>query len=327
MAPEALAQVLRPLQNMFLPADYPELIVGLGSPDDAAVYRLDAERALIITADFFTPVVDDPYTFGAIAAANALSDVYAMGGEPLVAINLVAFPPELPEVLSEVLRGGAEKVRAAGIALAGGHTIRDKEPKYGLAVVGLAHPDHLITKGGARVGDQLFLTKPLGTGVIVTAFKRDQADTAHFEAATKWMAALNRKAGQIAHELHIVAGTDITGFGLLGHSWEMAQAAGVGIRFCWEEIPFMEGALDYARQDLVPGGTRCNRDFYGPRVHFASGITDAEQMLLFDAQTSGGLLLAVPPERVERFIHQFKQAGQPVWLVGEVVAEPGIEVV
>lgn len=327
MAPEALAQVLRPLQQMFLPADYPELIVGLGSPDDAAVYRLDAERALIITADFFTPVVDNPYAFGAIAAANALSDVYAMGGEPLVAINLVAFPTELPEVLSEVLRGGAEKVREAGIALAGGHTIRDKEPKYGLAVVGLAHPDHLVTKGGARPGDKLFLTKPLGTGVIMTAFKRNRADPAHLEIATKWMAALNQKAGRIACDLSIGAGTDITGFGLMGHSWEMAQASGVGMRFCFKDIPLMVGALEYASQDLFPGGSQCNRDAFNPHVRFPSGISKGELMLLFDAQTSGGLLLAVPPERADRLTQEFARVDQPVWLVGEVVSEPGIEII
>lgn len=327
MAPAALAQVLRPLQEMFLPADYPELIVGLGSPDDAAVYKLDGERALIITADFFTPLVDDPYTFGAIAAANALSDVYAMGGDPLVAINLVAFPPELTDILGEVLRGGAETVRRAGIALAGGHTIRDQEPKYGLAVVGLAHPDRLLTKGGAKSGDKLYLTKPLGTGVIVTAFKRDRANPAHLDMAVEWMTTLNQKASQIARSLGVRAGTDITGFGLLGHGWEMAQAAGVGMRLSYEAIPLMEGALDYARQDLFPGGSRCNQDFYGPRVHFAQGLSVAEQMLLFDAQTSGGLLLAVPPDRVDRLLHQFKLAGQHVWLIGEVIPERAIEIV
>jgi selenide,water dikinase len=327
MAPEALAQVLRPLQDMFLPADYPELIVGLGSPDDAAVYRMDAERALIITADFFTPVVDDPYSFGAIAAANALSDVYAMGGEPLVAINLVAFPPELPDLLGEVLRGGAEKVREAGIALAGGHTIRDREPKYGLSVVGLAHPDNLITKGGARPGDRLFLTKPLGTGVIVTAFKRDRADLAHLEMAVHWMTALNQKSSRIARELRISSGTDITGFGLLGHGWEMTQASGVGMRLRLKDIPLMDGALEYAGQDLFPAGSRCNRDYFSPQVRFASGITEGEQMLLFDAQTSGGLLLAVPPDKVDRLILGFSKEGQSIWLVGEVVTGPGIEVI
>ena len=327
MAPEALAQVLRPLQQMFLPADYPDMLIGLGSPDDAAVYRMDSERALIITADFFTPVVDNPYVFGAIAAANALSDVYAMGGEPLVAINLVAFPPELPDVLAEVLRGGAEKVREAGIALAGGHTIRDQEPKYGLAVVGFAHPDRLMTKGGARPGDQLFLTKPLGTGVIVTAFKRDRAEPAYLEKAVNWMITLNQKSGRIAHELRITTGTDITGFGLLGHGWEMAQASGVGMRLCLKDIPLMEGALEYARQNFFSAGSRCNRDYFSPQVRFASGISEGEQMLLFDAQTSGGLLLAVPPDKVDRLIQGFTQERQPIWPIGEVVLEPGIEVI
>lgn len=327
MAPEALAQVLRPLQQMFLPADFPEVIIGLGSPDDAAVYKLDAERALVITADFFTPVVDDPYAFGAIAAANALSDIYAMGAEPLVAINLVAFPPELPDVLTEVLRGGAEKVREAGIALAGGHTIKDQEPKYGLAVVGLAHPDHLFTKGGAKPGDRLFLTKPLGTGVIVTASKRDRADPAHLDLAVQWMTALNQKSSRAARELSISTGTDITGFGLLGHAWEMIQASGLGMRLHWKDIPLMQGTLEYARLDLFPAGSRCNRDYYSPQIRFAPGIAAAEQMLLFDAQTSGGLLLAVPPEKTERLVQDFKQQQQPVWLIGEVISTPGIEVV
>jgi len=309
---------------MFVPADYPQVLVGLGSPDDAAVYRLDADRALIVTADFFTPIVDDPYDFGAIAAANALSDVYAMGGEPLLAINLVAFPPKLPEVLAEVLRGGAEKVREAGVALAGGHTIQDKEPKYGLAVVGLAHPDRLLTRSGARPGDALVLTKPLGTGVIVTAFKGNKADPAHLAGAVRWMMALNRVASRIAIKLGLRGATDVTGFGLLGHAWEMAEASGVGMCIRLGDVPLMDGAEEYAEQSLFPGGSYCNRDFYSPHVCFADGTAKEMQMLLFDAQTSGGLLLAVPSEKLGRLLDRFAAEGQPGWIIGQVVTEPGI---
>lgn len=326
MGPEALAQVLRPLQQMFAPADYPQVLAGLGSPDDAAAYRLDADRALIVTADFFTSIVDAPYDFGAIAAANALSDVYAMGGEPLLAINLVAFPPELPEVLAEVLRGGAEKVREAGVVLAGGHTIRDKEPKYGLAVIGLAHPDRLLTRAGARPGDALVLTKPLGTGIIVTAFKGGLAGPAHLAGAVHWMTALNRTAGRVAVELELRGATDVTGFGLLGHAWEMAEASGVGMHIRLRDVPLMDGARDYAGQSLFPGGSYCNQDYYSPHVRFADGISEEEQMLLFDAQTSGGLLLAVPPEKLDRLLDRFATVGQPGWVIGQVVTELGIHI-
>lgn len=312
---------------MFAPADYPQVLIGLGSPDDAAVYRLDADRALIVTADFFTPIVDDPYDFGAIAAANALSDVYAMGGEPLLAINLVAFPPELPEVLAEVLQGGAEKVHGAGVALAGGHTIQDKEPKYGLAVVGQAHPDRLLTRAGAQPGDALVLTKPLGTGVIVTAAKRGQADPAHLAGAVRWMATLNRTASRAASELGLQGATDVTGFGLLGHAWEMAQASGVGMRIRLQDVPLMDGAREYAGRSFFPAGSYCNRDFYSPHVRFAPGTGEAGQMLLFDAQTSGGLLLAVPPDQLKELLNRFAAEDQPGWVIGQVVKEPGIEVI
>ena len=312
---------------MFAPTGYPQVLIGLGTPDDAAVYRLDAERALIVTADFFTPIVDNPYDFGAIAAANALSDVYAMGGEPLLAINLVAFPPELPDVLAEVLRGGAEKVREAGIALAGGHTIQDKEPKYGLAVVGIAHPDRLLTRTGARIGNALVLTKPLGTGVIVTAFKRDQATPIRLAGAVRWMQMLNRAGSRVAIELGLHSATDVTGFGLLGHAWEMAAASGVGMRIRLRDVPLMDGAREYAERSLFPSGSRCNRDFYGPHVRFDPDIVVAEKMLLFDAQTSGGLLLAVPSDQLNRLLERLAVEGQRGWVVGQIVAEQEIQVI
>jgi len=312
---------------MFVPTDYPEVLVGLGSPDDAAVYRLDAERALIVTADFFTPIVDDAYDFGAIAAANALSDVYAMGGEPVLAINLVAFPPELPDVLAEVLRGGAEMVKEAGVALAGGHTIQDKEPKYGLAVIGLAHPDRLLTRGGARPGDALVLTKPLGTGVIVTAVKRGQTEPAHLAGAVRWMTTLNRTASRIAVELGLHGACDVTGFGLLGHAREMAVASGVGMEIRMRDVPLMDGARECARKWPFPRGSFCNRDFYGPHVRFADGIAEATQMLLFDAQTSGGLLLAGPPATLQGLLDRLEAEGEPAWVIGQVVTEPRIEII
>ena len=289
-------------------------------PDDAAVYRLDDERALVVTTDFFTPIVDDAYRYGAIAAANALSDVYAMGAQPLLALNIAAFPPDLPPaLLSEILRGAAEKVREAGAVIAGGHTIQDKEPKFGLAVVGLAHPDALMTKAGARPGDVLILTKPLGTGTITTAWKNDRADEAHLAEAIEWMSRLNRAAAGAALQAGAKAATDITGFGFLGHASEMADLSGVTLQVTLGRVPFLEGARVYAGQWIFPGGSSANRLAYGPLVHFEKGISEEEQMLLFDAQTSGGLLVAVPADQVETFGQEMDRRGASWWQIGEVV--------
>jgi selenide, water dikinase len=295
--------------------------VGLGAPDDAAVYRLDDERALIFTTDFFTPVVDDPYAYGAIAAANALSDVYAMGGKPLLALNLVAFPPDLPpRILSEVLRGGAEKVREAHAVIGGGHTIQDKEPKYGLAVIGMAHPDKLTTKGGARDGDVLILTKPLGTGVITTATKREQVEQAHLEAATRWMSMLNRAGAEAGIASGARAMTDITGFGFIGHAIEMATASDVTIHIDYAKVPFIEGAQEYARKWIFPGGSTNNKNAFETQVDFAEAINAEEQMLLFDAQTSGGLLISLPVERMSIFTKEMEDRSAEWWQVGRVTA-------
>jgi selenide,water dikinase len=311
--------VLRPLQGMFDPADHPDLLVGLGTPDDAAVYRLDDERALIITTDFFTPIVDDPYQYGAIAAANALSDVYAMGGQPLVALNIAALPPDLPPDMTErIILGMAEKVREAGAVIAGGHTIQDKEPKVGLAVIGLGHPDHLLTKAGARPGDVLVLTKPLGTGCITTAAKNDQAEAAHVTEAVQWMTQLNRDGAEIAVELGARAATDVTGFGLLGHATEMAEASGVTLRFQFDRVPFITGAQIYADAWIFPGGSINNRLAYEKGVHFADGTPEAVQMLLFDAQTSGGLLIALPAAQRAAFAAAMETRSAPWWEVGVV---------
>lgn len=317
MGPEALAQVLRPLAEMFQAKDYPDLLVGLGAPDDAAVYRLNAEQAIIETADFFPPVVDDPYTFGAVAAANALSDVYSMGGVPLFALNLAAFPEDLPvEVISEILRGGAEKVREAGAAIAGGHTITDKEPKYGLAVTGLVHPDHIFTKGGARPGDRLVLTKALGTGVITTAHKQDKVESADLEAAVASMLRLNRAAADVAKEIGPHAVTDITGFGLLGHTHEMAHLSGVSFEIDYAALPWLPGARKYAEAWIFPGGSERNEAYFGRWVTYVHALADWEQRLLHDPQTSGGLLMAVAEEAVPVVVNRLRAAGEGAWVIG-----------
>lgn len=320
--------MLRPLQTLFDSGNYPDLLVGLGAPDDAAVWRLDDQRALIATTDFFTPVVDNPYDYGAIAAANALSDVYAMGGAPFLALNIAALPPDLPtEIGSEILRGGAEKTLEAGVVLAGGHTVQDREPKYGLVVLGFVHPQRIISKGGARPGDVLVLSKPLGFGTVATALKRDLVDPADLVEAVGWMKRLNRDAGRVAAEVGLLGGTDITGFGLLGHAAELAETSSVGLRFFFDRIPLTRGARGYAASWIFPGGSIDNRMFYESRVRFADGIDEAERMLLFDAQTSGGLLLSVPAEKLAEVEGRAAQLGQPLWVVGEVFAGEGIEVV
>jgi selenide,water dikinase len=329
MGPEALAQVLRPLQSLFRAGQHPELLVGLEVSDDAAVYKINDEVAVIQTLDFFTPVVDDPYDYGAIAAANAMGDVYAMGGEVVLALNICGFPPDLPPgIVAEILRGGAEKVAESGGVLAGGHTLNDKEPKYGLAVMGLVHPERVLTKAGARPGDMLVLTKPLGVGVITTALKGEVADPVHVATAVESMKRLNRQAARLIQRLGIHACTDITGFALLGHGQEMAQKSGVRLRFYAERLPFLAGARQYAGQQLFPGGACRNQEYYERWVDFAPAISEEMQMLLFTPETSGGLLVAVPPERTETLTTLCASEGQPCWIVGEVREGRGeIEVV
>lgn len=319
---------MRSLENLFPADQHPALLVGLGAPDDAAVYRLNDEQALIQTVDFFTPIVDTPYEYGAIAAANALSDVYAMGGEVLFALNIAAFPLNLPaSVLAEILRGGADVVRSVGAAIAGGHTIQDKEPKYGLAVTGIVHPDRIMTKGGARPGDALVLTKPLGTGVIATAIKRDQAEPEHLEAAIQSMMRLNRIASQACQKAGVRAATDITGFGLLGHALEMSDAARVRFRIRFDDLPWLPGALGYAEQWVFAGGAFNNQAFYKSLVTFSRLLADWQQVLLHDPQTSGGLLAAVPRVQLPTFQAYCAERDQQVWVIGEVVEGEGIEIV
>lgn len=301
-------------------------MVGLSSPDDAAVWRLSDEQAIVITTDFFTPVVDTPYEYGAIAAANSLSDVYAMGGKPFLALNIAALPDTLPaEISSEILRGGAEKAREAGVVIAGGHTVKDKEPKYGLVAVGFVHPQKIIGKGGLKAGDALVLTKPLGAGVTTTAIKQEKAAEEHVREVIEWMSRLNREAGQLAQEFGVRGGTDITGFGLLGHAAEMAEASGVSLHFDFTKIPLLSGARGYAERGIFPGGAFDNKGHFEKGVTFA-GLDEAAQMLLFDPQTSGGLLFGVAREKLDALLQRAGELGQPVWVVGEAREGAGIEV-
>lgn len=323
-----MAQVLRPLDDIFNASDYPNLRIGLNPPDDAAVWRLDDERALVLTTDFFTPVVDDPYDYGAIAAANSLSDVYAMGGQPFLALNIAALPPDLPtEISTAILRGGAEKAREAGVVIAGGHTIQDKEPKYGLVVVGFVHPQKILTKRGAQPGDWLVLTKPLGSGVLATAHKRELITPEELLEVTGWMKRLNQRASLMARDLNARAATDITGFGLLGHAHEMAQAAGVRFEFRFHDIPLMTGASARAQMWTFPGGASDNQQYFSQHVTFSEDIPDWAQMLLFDPQTSGGLLMAVSPDQVNQLPALMQKYNQLAWVVGRVAGGSGIHVV
>jgi selenide,water dikinase len=291
------------------------------------VYRLNDDVALIFTADFFTPIVDDPYTYGAVAAANAMSDVYAMGGQVLMALGLAAFPSEMPAaVVGEIMRGAAEKVAEAGGVIAGGHTVDDDEPKYGLAVVGTVPPSQVTTKSGARPGDVLLLTKPLGVGIITTAAKGGAADPAHLEAAIESMLQLNRRAAELAARVAPHAMTDVTGYALLGHGYEMATLSGVRLRFDYNRLPFLPGAKEYAAQSLFPGGSCRNQDMYAPHIEFGD-LSEELQLLLLTPETSGGLLIALPAEDAARLEALYNEAGQHVWRVGEVIAGEGIEVV
>ena len=300
------------------------MLVGLSEPDDAAVYQFDAARAIISTTDFFPPVVDDPYDFGAIAAANALSDVYAMGGIPLMAINLVAWPDDLDKgILAEILRGGAETVKAAGAVIAGGHSITDAEPKYGLSVTGAVDAESIIRKSGARVGDRLILSKRLGTGVVTTALKRDIADPRHVAAAVDSMSRLNRAAAELAQRHGVHAMTDITGFGLVGHALEMAKPSGVDFKLKMDAIALLPGALAYARQGVFPGGMARNRDYYRQWLSTEGQLAEHEYGLLFDPQTSGGLLMAVAAERAGALLDDLKAGGDDAFVLGEAIAGSG----
>jgi selenide, water dikinase len=322
---DMLAQVLQPLRRRAVSSS---LLVGLDAIDDAAIYQINENQAVISTADFFPPVVDDPYTYGSIAAANALSDVYAMGGQVLMAINLVAWPDTLDtSILSEVLRGGMDIVEQAGSAIAGGHSIADSEPKYGLAVTGLVHPKKILTKGGAKPGDVLILSKPLGTGLITTAQKRGLVRAEDMDAAVQSMTRLNRRASELLVQagsaVHAV--TDITGFSLLGHAWEMAAQSMTGMRFDYPALPLLPNVRHYAEAGCVPGGTGRNARYLRSHVSFDEHLGQVDQTILFDPQTSGGLFAAIDPALWSTLSAQNEVS---FWRVGEVteqVMNPRIE--
>ena len=297
----------------------PDLLVGTETSDDAAVYRISDELAIIQTLDFFTPVADDPYDFGQIAAANALSDVYAMGGEPKTALNIVAFPKDMDtEILGEILKGGADKVMEAGAVLAGGHTIQDDTPKYGLSVTGFVHPDKFWKNYGAQTGDRLILTKALGTGIINTAIKADMASERAREAALASMKTLNKGARDVLKKYQIHACTDVTGFGLGGHGTEMAEGSNKTLVIHTEQLPVLPNVEEYASMGLIPGGAYRNRNFAGKSGYTSTAVLWKED-LVFDPQTSGGLLAAVPEEETDSIVQELKKAGLPASVIGEVI--------
>ena len=305
----------------------PDVILGMESLDDAGVYRLSEDLAIIQTVDFFTPIVDDPYAFGQIAAANALSDVYAMGGRPLTAMNLLCYPVETlsASILEDILRGGIDKTHEADVVLIGGHSVNDTELKYGLSVTGTVHPDRLITSSGARPGDRLILTKPLGTGIINTAIKAGLASDGAIDRVSKSMAALNRRASELMQETGVHACTDVTGFGLLGHAAQLAERSQVSLGFRLESIPCFPEVAELAQQGLCPGGLFRNKDYYLEKVAFAASVPEHAQDILFDAQTSGGLLICLEPSRAETLLERLHEAGiTEAAIVGSVSGEaPG----
>jgi selenide, water dikinase len=322
---DMLAQVLSHLSEL-QNGHHPNLLIGLTAPDDATVYKLSDDQAVVLTVDFFAPLVDDPRDYGAIAAANALSDVYAMGAEAVLALNIAAFPSDLPpQTVAAILQGGADKVAEAGAVVAGGHTIIDAEPKYGLCVLGLVHPQRVLTKAGAQPGDAVYLTKPLGTGLVTTAAKFDEATPEHLQAAITSMTTLNRHASHLAREAGVQALTDVTGYGILGHANEMSIAGNVCMRFTASALPTLPGALEYAYRGITTGGAARNRRYLDRKVHISPEISEELEHLLFDPQTSGGLLFTAPPD--SEIESRFAHSGAPLWCVGEVIEGAGVAVV
>ena len=309
----------------------PNVLVGFDKSDDAGVYKISAEQALVQTVDFFTPVVDDPYTFGQIAATNSLSDVYAMGGRPLSALAVLCFPEKGDlSVLEQILAGGLSKMMEAGCAVIGGHSVRDPEIKFGYAVTGMIHPQHVLTNSNAQLLDALILTKPLGTGVISTAIKKAEAEPAWIEAATKAMTTLNAMTAEIigTRRFKVHSATDITGFGLIGHVREMALGSGVSIRIDSAKVPALPGAIECIEAGYIPGGLKANREFTECMVGYADGIPEVIKTLLYDPQTAGGLLLSVAQEDVDRLLMALKAGGVPAVEIGEVIpaGKPLIEI-
>ncbi|WP_274365491.1 selenide, water dikinase SelD [Paenibacillus thermotolerans] len=302
---------------------HPNLLVGTETNDDAGVYKLTDDLALVQTVDFFTPIVDDPYDFGQVASANALSDVYAMGGTPVTVLNLVAFPISKLDrsVLAEILRGASDKVREAGATLVGGHSIDDNEPKFGLAVTGTIHPDKVLTNAGVRPGDRLILTKPIGVGILTTAIKRDKLSPEEIKRVTAVMTQLNKKAAEIMAGYEVHACTDVTGFGLIGHALEMAKGSGFGIRIRKGAVPVLPRVRELAEDGVVPGGSKNNFRHVEPHVDFDPAIDDIDRLILCDAVTSGGLLIAVNAEQAEKLHGELLEAGLEAAMIGEAADE------
>ncbi len=297
------------------------VVVGFDKADDAAVVRLDGDRYILQTVDFFTPIVDDPYMYGQIAAANSISDIYAMGGTPLFALNILGFPiNDLPiEILSKILQGGADKAKEAGVSIIGGHSIDDKEPKYGLVVTGEVSQDQLVKNSGAEPGDAILLTKPLGTGIITTGIKKEQASAESISAAVDSMALLNKLAGSMLNEHSVHAATDVTGFGLLGHAAELCRNSNVAMQINYSDLKFLPGTEQLAQQDNIPEGTKRNLSYASQFTHFAESITELHQLMIADSQTSGGLLIALPQERADKFLINYNdKASISAFQIGKV---------
>jgi len=301
-------------------ADHPDLLVGFNAADDAGVFRINDKQALVQTVDFFPPIVDDPYWFGQIAAANALSDVYAMGGRPLTALNIVGFPPKMDlSILTEILKGGDDKIREAGAVVVGGHSIKDAELKYGVSVTGLIDIDKIVTNAGAKPGDVLILTKPLGTGIISTAVKQDKASEEDTELVIVSMAKLNKTASELMVKYGAHAATDITGFGILGHAYEMAAASQVTLEIEYAKLPLLNNVIKYAEMGAITGGANANEEYLQDKIELPKGMDRPETDILYDAQTSGGLLIALDDSRVKEFILEAEASGIIAPVIGRVM--------
>ncbi len=310
---------------MLPPVADPNIIVAADTADDAAVYRLDDETAIVQTADYFTPIVDNPYDFGQIAAANSLSDIYAMGARPLFALSLAGFPvKKFPHsLLAEILRGGMDKATEAGISIAGGHTVEDDEPKYGLAVTGIVAPDRVVRNSTAKPGDALILTKPLGTGIITTGIKAEMVSDETIERVTRLMATLNRRASEVMVKVGVSACTDVTGFGLMGHLQEMVAASGVAARIHASEIPVMDEVWELIKRECVPGGSEANKKFADDFARWHQDVEESVRLALCDAQTSGGLLIATPHEKTEQMLFTLHEAGVDMAaVIGQIIDGP-----
>ncbi len=316
MGPKFLADVLKDL-----PVETnPNLLVGFNTADDAGIYKINDKQAMVQTVDFFPPIVDDPYMFGQIAAANALSDIYAMGGKPLTGLNIVGFPPKMPpNVLTEMLKGGGDKVHEAGAVVVGGHSIKDSELKYGLAVTGIIDIDKIITNSNAQIGDKLYLTKSLGTGIITTAIKMNAADTESTENVMSQMCQLNKTACELMLKHDVHAATDVTGFGILGHAYELANGSKVSIKIGFNKLPIIPRAIEYAEAGNLTVGANANMEYLKDKVQISSDLKKAEIDILYDAQTSGGLLIAMSPEAGEKFLAEALSTGLTATEIGEVV--------